>query len=164
MSEKDRKVLLDLLSCCLAWEPQVCVMGNVTAGDAADALANVLDPADQRAAFIAHFTPLEPLWTFQDDGTGGFHNQCTEWAWIGWQAALSAKRERSCETCKHGQGEPGIECFECEPTLDRWTPVATPTTHQISGSNSSSNSFDAAGVKGAGYQVSCGQTPMDRKP
>ena len=41
----------------------------------------------KRAAFIAHFKPLQPLWQFQDDGTGGFHNQCTEWAWIGWRAA-----------------------------------------------------------------------------
>jgi hypothetical protein len=41
----------------------------------------------QRAAFIAHFKALLPLWQFQDDGFGGFHNQCTAWAWSGWQAA-----------------------------------------------------------------------------
>lgn len=42
LADDHRKVLTDLLSCCLAWEPQVCVMGNVRAGDAAEALAEVL--------------------------------------------------------------------------------------------------------------------------
>jgi hypothetical protein len=41
-SDSHRKTLINLLSCCLAWEPQVCVMGNVRAGDAAEALADVL--------------------------------------------------------------------------------------------------------------------------
>lgn len=26
-------------------------------------------------------------WTFEDDGTGGFHNHATEWAWIAWNRA-----------------------------------------------------------------------------
>jgi hypothetical protein len=28
-------------------------------------------------------------WTFGDDGTGGYHNNATEWAWIAWCAALA---------------------------------------------------------------------------
>lgn len=30
-------------------------------------------------------------WTFQDDGTGGYHNHATEWAWIGWQRARALR-------------------------------------------------------------------------
>ena len=30
-------------------------------------------------------------WTFQDDGTGGFHNHATEWAWIAWNRAIESQ-------------------------------------------------------------------------
>jgi hypothetical protein len=29
-------------------------------------------------------------WTFEDDGTGGYHNAQTEWARIGWEAGRAA--------------------------------------------------------------------------
>ena len=34
-------VIDELIACCEAWEPEVCVMGNVRAGDAAQALRNL---------------------------------------------------------------------------------------------------------------------------
>jgi hypothetical protein len=37
-----RETLRELLACCEAWEPTACVMGNVRAGDAADALRAAL--------------------------------------------------------------------------------------------------------------------------
>lgn len=30
-------------------------------------------------------------WQFQDDGTGGFHNHATEWAWIAWNRAIESQ-------------------------------------------------------------------------
>lgn len=52
--------LRDLLACCLSWEPQVCVMGNVRAGDAAAALTVALSspPAAGDADWV--MVPREP--------------------------------------------------------------------------------------------------------
>lgn len=37
--------------------------------------------------------PCPDHWTFESDGCGGYHNTVTEWAFIGWQAAVSAATE-----------------------------------------------------------------------
>lgn len=44
-------------------------------------------PADREAFKAAmRAIPCPDHWTFEDDGTGGFHNDATEWAWIAWNA------------------------------------------------------------------------------
>lgn len=41
---------------------------------------------DEREAFEAAMGEHFPQWSFQDDGTGGYHAHYTETAWIAWQA------------------------------------------------------------------------------
>lgn len=53
-----------------------------------------------REAFIAHFKTIRPLWQFQDDGTGGFHNGHTEEAWIAWQAAIQHALDVAVKVCE----------------------------------------------------------------
>lgn len=51
MSDELRKAaqtLRDMLACCEAWEPSVCILGNVRAGDAAKALRAALSAPDGR--------------------------------------------------------------------------------------------------------------------
>ena len=60
---------------------------------------------NNRGTFIATMRAqgCPDTWAFQDDGTGGFHNHATEWAYIGWNrgiesqaaqiAALTAERD-----------------------------------------------------------------------
>jgi hypothetical protein len=44
-----------------------------------------------RDAFEQAMRPSQPNWTFEDDGTGGYHHKRTDWAWQGWQAALASE-------------------------------------------------------------------------
>lgn len=65
----DSETLLELRACCLAWERRVCVMGNVQAGDAADAIERTL------ARLAAHDALVEALLlsTFWLTRVGNFH-------------------------------------------------------------------------------------------
>jgi hypothetical protein len=44
-----------------------------------------------REAFEKSLGELHPSWTFDDDGTGGYHNPRTKAAWQGWQARGQAE-------------------------------------------------------------------------
>jgi hypothetical protein len=55
----------------------------------------ILKSANDRAAFERELAQLDPLRSFESDGTGGYHDARTEWAWIGWQAA---RRTAPCPT------------------------------------------------------------------
>ena len=48
---------------------------------------------NNREQFIAKMRAdgCPDTWTFQDDGTGGFHNHATEWAWIAWNRAIESQ-------------------------------------------------------------------------
>ncbi len=96
--------------------------------------------AAERAAFIATFKPIKPLWQFLDDGTGGFTNELTEWAWIGWRSRAFRPVCTACkgsgwvnawvadETDRSGQSDrkEDVTCPECDGT-DR--PDSTKAKH-----------------------------------
>ena len=44
-----RATVADLIDCCISWEPDVCILGNVRAGDAAKALQNLLESAEEQS-------------------------------------------------------------------------------------------------------------------
>jgi hypothetical protein len=66
MTDAQRKTLSDLMVCCMHWEPQVCVMGNVRAGDAAEAIYAALASRDAQAdggkgEAVAIYQVLDPI-------------------------------------------------------------------------------------------------------
>lgn len=107
MSDELRKAaqtLRDMLACCEAWEPSVCILGNVRAGDAAKALRAALsEPAEPtqeqiRAEFEAWIKAppfeREPMRYPQTHATwpGSYREIQTDFAWQAWQAAYAAGR------------------------------------------------------------------------
>lgn len=60
------ETLRDLLACCNAWEPEVRILGNVKAGDAAQAVAWMLN---QNSALVQAMILVRGYPAF-DDGVG----------------------------------------------------------------------------------------------
>ncbi len=44
-----RATVAELIDCCSLWEPGVCILGNVRAGDAVSALQNLLESAEEQS-------------------------------------------------------------------------------------------------------------------
>jgi hypothetical protein len=77
-----------------------------------------------RADFEAAFRPLQPNWTFEDDGCGGYHHGSTDWAWQGWQARAALKAAQPVPRLVMADGSPLLDYLNVppdSPQTDEWT-------------------------------------------